>query len=565
MAATLVSNPLHEITSDQPVPTIVNSEPTKNMYNAARKRAAINRARNARTMRYNTRDNYVNRYAAYSNPLNNMGRPIETNLNIREMRNNTRYNTAQLFPRRNYNNSEFDHMANTESNYEGNENRTRIRDPSEKLNFIKRIWMVAKDVTHKYNYDDVIERYQRILKVDPDNVKNSELNLFVAARKSSRTWKNRLNPFTTFHRFTTPNLVIHNTTSNENRRTIKANRKRIRADITSAAIKAYQINAYNELIGIMLVLMEKARDKYTEETLASRLGLRKSVFSSEDKEGIMHIDNLQEDYVLGIFGYNLDDRLEDMYQRFKKHNPSNPTSLVAFIKKYPAVIPAIGSLVYIITMASLFGSVNNSNYMCPPDTTVITQGYRSKTVYCKAVNGTLTLAPYVKSMTQAVLTVGTMTAEQILSISLAHGIPTAAILSYKMYKMYRGYKRKMLLKDIFVNIHKVIFNEDNYMQYNDAKDELFVYTDILSDAEQELFDEYGPYIDSEASDNAMYEYLTEFLKARTVNLLKKGEETLIEFIKRHPKTQEDRPVRYGSSGNSTPYFTMDILRLLFFS
>lgn len=253
-------------------------------------------------------------------------------------------------------------------------------------------------------------------------------------------------------------------------------------------------------------------------------------------QGILHIDNLEEDYVRNIFGYNLDGRLYDVYTMFKKDNPDSPTTLMSFIKKHPLLITGMASIVYIIVMSALFGTAEKSNFNCPPNTTLVTIGrsWRAQ-AYCKAVDGAMSIAPLVKSMTQAILTVGTMTAEQVLSMALAHGIPTAAILSYKIYTLQRGYKRKVLLKSIFIDIHKVIFNEANSMKFDDAKEFVFVYNDILSKDEQELFDEYGPAIDSDATDQEMYEYITELLEARVTDLLNKGYEAAIDFTEELPK------------------------------
>jgi hypothetical protein len=497
-------------------------------------------------------ENKDERYAAYGNPVNNTGQAIvkRKKANITSLRNTKKYSSNYIFPRLTgkYVNHyrEFNHVANTEANY--NENGRRTRDPSEKLNFIRRIWLTARDVTHKQNYDDVIGKYQRILKVDPDDVKDSELDLFVAAPDRKRTWKNRLNPFSGA-RFATPELTKRNmATIRKGTRKINKNTNFKRQGLMPDAIRQYQLNAYNELLGIMLILMEKARDKYSQINLSSRLGLRSGIFSgmfSSDKEGILHIDNLQEDYVLNIFGYNLQGPIFDLYTLIKKHNPSDPTTLINFIKKHPRLIMA-STLVYIVTMSVLFGRGDNYKINCPPDTTVVTQGggkYTSGSrtqTYCKTVSGALTIAPIIHT-THAILTIGTMTAQEVLSIALAHGIPTAAMLTYQIYKMHRGYKRKTLLKDIFIDIHKVIFNPDNTMKFDDAKEFVFVYNDILSDKEREIFDEYGPLIDHDALDQEMYEYLTEFLQVRTANLIRKANEALQDL-------QEVIPRQYSGTG-----------------
>ena len=518
------------------------------------------------------------RYAAYGNPVTSKGMAKKgATKSIEEYRNTKKYErnkkSPYYIPRipRSEMRVEFDRVANLESNYEGNnEHRTRVRDPSEKLNFIRRIWLTAKDVTHKQNYDDVIGRYQRILKIDPDNVKDSELDLFVAAPNRKRTWKNRLNPFT--KRFATPELT------NANKKAVRKGTKKQRnmglnfkrQGLTPDAIRNYQLNAYNELMGIMLVLMEKARDKYSQTTLISRLGYRSRVFSdmfaNYDMQGILHIDNLEEDYVRNIFGYNLDGRLYDVYTMFKKSNPSNPTTFVSFIKKHPLLITGMASIVYIIIMSVLFGTSDNSYYNCPPDTTIVTQGggrywtsRPSTKAYCQTVTGAMSLAPLVKSTTTAILTVGTMTAEQVLSMALAHGIPTAAILSYKIYTLQRGYKRKILLKSIFIDIHKVIFNEANSMKFDDAKEFVFVYNDILSKDEQELFDEYGPAIDSDATDQEMYEYITELLEARVTDLLNKGYEAAIDFTEELPKRD---PITYDTTSRAEPHIETAVLDTL---
>ena len=478
---------------------------------------------NALNVSNSTLRNRKDRYAAYGNPVKA----------TKILRNTTIY--EPLFPRMKEGKKEleeFKSVANTESNYAGNnDDLTRIRDPSEKLNFIRRIWLVSKDVTHKQNYDDVIGNYQRILKIDPENLKKSDYNLFAIPTERKKTWKNRLNPFSNYTRFATIKMT-------------RNNRNRVRNDLTPDAIRNYQLNAYNELIGIMIILMEKARDKYTKDTLSSRLGFRKSVFSREDKEGIMHIDKLQEAYVMQIFGYDLDNQLRDIYSFFKMNNPHDQVTFINFLSN-PNVQKTLAAITYIVIMLALFGRTKTKSHICSDGSklsetlvpyigfTVGPSKLKYKSEYwCTAANGIQTLAAEIPHYTTAILTVGAMTAEQVLSLALAHGIPTAIIVSYKLYKMYRGYKRKTLLKEIFIDIHKVIFNPDNNMNFDDAKEFVFVYNDILSDKEREIFDEYGPLIDNDATDQEMYDYLTEFLQARTDSLEEKAR-LAAEEIKRY--------------------------------
>ena len=424
--------------------------------------------------------------------------------------------------------------ANTETNYKngnGNGKSKRIRDPSEKLNFIKRIWIISKDVTHRNNYDDVIEKYQKILKLpsDPNKLTDADLRLFIVPKARTRRWRN-LFSFKKFHKFETPTNTI-----------TSKNRKRMRNDLTQGAIRSYQLNAYNELIGIMIVLMEKARDKYTKATLWRSLGYRSSIFSKDDSGGIIKIDNLKEEYVQEIFGYNIDEKLRNVYISFKSENPYNPTSFVDWIKKNP-IKTVLTTISYLVIMSCLFLPLEHTDKHCPNYASETTLSYtdyswrgkariRYETV-CKTTSGAIVAMQRTRYVSDAILIVGQMTTEQILSISLAHGIPTAIILSYKLYKMYQAHKHKNLLKHVFVDIHKTIFNKENTLEFDEIKDELFIYTDIFSDDERNLFDTDARTINHTTPNKNLYKYASTFLEARKKSLEEKARK-VVEQLKQN--------------------------------
>ena len=416
-------------------------------------------------------------------------------------------------------------VANKETDYTKDDKR--IRAPSEKLNYIKRIWMVAKDVTHKLNFDDVIAKYQKILKLDINNLSDDDLKLFVVPKERARTWKNYLTLKTLRGKKYTGQYKIPNLT--------QKNRIILRDNLTVKTIRNYQLNAYNELIGIMIILMEKARDKYTAmsiiKTLGTRrLGFRHTIFSKGDSGGIIHIDNLTEDYVQSIFGYNLDERLNDIYMRFK--NTNNNTLQAILI-----LLASIGILTFIAALGPLFdGYYKLEEPKCPEGSEYYSSDTTRTGIFyytCKTLEAakvgfnlgskftvigkTTFMPPLVNGLTPLVDGL-TISAEQLMGIALGHGIPTAIILSYKMYKMYRGYKRKTLLKDIFINIHEAIFNKENTLQFERIKDELFIYNDVLSKHEQTILSENGPNIDSKTKDKEMYNYTNTFLNARKDHL-----------------------------------------------
>jgi hypothetical protein len=438
-------------------------------------------------------------------------------------------------------------IANKETDYT-NEGK-RIRDPSEKLNYIKRIWMVAKDVTHKLNFDDVIAKYQKILKLNPKKLSKEDLKLLIVPKERARTWKNYLTPkFLRGNKYSgqyvTPNLT-------------RKNKQRIIEDLSEEAIRNYQLNAYNELIGIMIILMEKARDKYAAMSISKTLGSRRfghretvfKKFDSEwihgDKGGVVHIDNLSEDYVQSIFGYNLDKRLNTIYGTLKDTSNTDITfNLIMILSK---IIGFVGLIVYIVALTHGLGGV--SEIVCPPNTTfdsyqITPRGKKDlNTGFC-INNDTGAIIKVMSTTTVSIaplIDLGTLTATEILSLSLGHGIPTAIMLSYKTYKMYRGYKRKTLLKDIFINIHEAIFNKDNTFQFEDVKDELFIYKDVLSQAEQDILSEDGPNIDSKVLDKEMYEYTGAFLNARKEHLDNLAKEAYIRFYQEHAQLQENIP------------------------
>jgi hypothetical protein len=185
--------------------------------------------------------------------------------------------------------------------------------------------MNARDITTEDNYDDILGKYEKILGYpdDPSQLTNDQLRLFIPPRAKTRRWRNYLNPFTKFHKFEVApksNLEKDMNVTNErgSKRTLKT-RNYIKSQQTSERLKGYKIMAYNELIGLLLILMEKANDKFIADNLyaktysAGKSVLRKVDYfsSNKDEKGIIHLSNLTEEYVNNVLGISIPGRLKE--------------------------------------------------------------------------------------------------------------------------------------------------------------------------------------------------------------------------------------------------------------
>jgi hypothetical protein len=188
---------------------------------------------------------------------------------------------------------------NNEANYEGNNDHITRKDSlsSEHRNFIKRIWLTAKDITHRNQVANSIERYQNILKMpeDPADLTDEHLKLLVAPiglNRKSRTWKNW---FSGKPRFETVS-ELRGEMKNKNK-TYRSNRNRLFKNfegkdlMTEATLRSYKINAYNELLALMLILMEKAQDKFAHDNILKKVGKKAIGWFEGDSAGVLHIDN----------------------------------------------------------------------------------------------------------------------------------------------------------------------------------------------------------------------------------------------------------------------------------
>jgi hypothetical protein len=248
----------------------------------------------------------------------------------------------------------------------------------------------------------------------------------------------------------------------------------MKATITETELRTYQINAYNELLALMLVLMEKAFDKFTNDTVFSRVKNKlRGFLRTDDNSGVLKINDLTLDYVKDILGYNINKNKT----LIKKHIISNTD-----IKE--GVLSGLSSISLIaLNHILVFGY--SINY-CPADVnepltlgTIISKD--TGKYICKYIKGTEKFVSNVANLVPLIenaLIVGSMGANAIVMVSLLQGAPIAMYLGYTMYSMYKHEVKNIRLKDIFIQIHETIFDESNTLKFEDIKDELFIYNSI---------------------------------------------------------------------------------------
>jgi uncharacterized membrane protein len=290
-------------------------------------------------------------------------------------------------------------------------------------------------------------------------------------------------------------------------------------------IENYQIMAYNELIGLLLVLMEKANDKFLQENVFQR-GLKKTgqklrSFFRTDEAGIISLDTLSENYVQSIIGYNMEESIRntlDVLNKYsaKQSNFNNITVGELFLNSLKiAVISSIGaglaagvvSIPVIIIALLFFGRKTTGS--------AINSGFQKLHLGLDQLSQNISnFAIGAKNF--AIGTGSALIAEAALLQATA-GVFTAAALSYKVYKMYRGRKRAFLLKDIFKLIHITLFKNNNTHKFIDIKDKVTFFK-ILSEKEKEILLTTGSKIGMQTSDKELSEYLSHFLTARKARL-----------------------------------------------
>ena len=421
--------------------------------------------------------------------------------------------------------------SNNESNYTET-GRRKDSLASENVNFLKRIWLTAKDITHRNEVANSIERYQKILQMpeDPEDLTTHDLKLLVAPiglNSKSRTWKNY---FTGKPRFETVSGLRKKMTKNG--KTYRSNRNRLFRNfegnelLTQESLRSYKINAYNELIALMLILMEKAQDKFANDNIFDKVGKKASGWFTSDSGGILHIDNLTEDYVYNILGYNLEPKIKMIYDNIKKAKDSKENWDI--IVKTLVTVVSIG--IYAVTMMYLFNPTERTERFCTDGSAVMETTYmgtcyswRLRPYTCmkessKCNYGSGIVIDAAKRVISYAAPFVTHTAEVTLALSVTHGISIGIWASYKIYVMQRGYRRGLLLKDIFVDIHKTIFNENNTLLFEDIQDELFIYN-TLSQGEKDILNNLSKVTilskKKKDFDENVHEYISAFIEART--------------------------------------------------
>jgi hypothetical protein len=345
-------------------------------------------------------------------------------------------------------------------------NNTSNNISSKDSNFLKRILVTLKTITDDNIYENVIFNYKKILKLptDPSKLTNDDLRTFIPKRQN--------NTRKTF------NYLFGKETNNLNRRYSNKNNRTVRnymkQTITASQIQTYQINAYNELLALLLVLMEKAFDKFTNNTIFSRVKSKlRGFLRTNDQSGVLKINDLNLDYVKDILGYNINKNKTSI----KKHLISNTD-----IKE--GILSGLSSITLLaLNHIIVFGY--SINY-CPANVnepltlgTVISKD--TGKYICKYIKGTEKFVSNVANLVPLIenaLIVGSMGANAIAMISLLQGAPIAMYLGYTMYSMYKHEQKNIRLKDIFIQIHETIFDESNTLKFENIKDELFIYNSI---------------------------------------------------------------------------------------
>ena len=351
-------------------------------------------------------------------------------------------------------------------------------------NFIKRIWVTVKQITDDEIYLDAIHKYKIILRLNPDPKKltNDDLRMFIPKKPKTNTQKVR----NLFVKESVNNLNAKRFgNNNPNKRTL---RNYMKQTISAEQLREYQLNAYNELIALMLVLMEKAFDKFTNNTIYKRSKSKiMGFFKKDDNAGTLKINDVSLDYVKDILGYNINKNINDVKSLIGSSQGS--TNVVK------GITTGLSSLTLIV-LNHIFIYGHAISY-CPSSVnTPLTIGtILSKNTgkyICKYVKGQEQLATQVANLVPLInniIQLGVVGAETIATISLLQGAPIAIYIGFTMYSIYKHEEKNTRLKKIFVDIFDTLFDSSNTIKFNDVKDELFIYN-TLSIGEKDLLNKY---------------------------------------------------------------------------
>jgi hypothetical protein len=394
--------------------------------------------------------------------------------------------------------------------------RRRNNLASEKGNIIKRVWLTVKDITRENDREGIVDLYDEILHLpkNPKDLTNEQTKLFIPTLPNKRTLKNRINPFKTFHKFTkasNENITRKINVQNNKGYVSMPTHEYIRKTQTPEMIENYQIMAYNELIGLLLVLIEKANDKFLQENEAQRVlkktGQKFTSFFKTDEAGIISLDTLSENYVQSIIGYNMEEQIRNtmavLNNKYSgKQSGGNPAHASGYA--------AIGTIIVFIIILIWYGIMELDAFVKSGGFSPVEQ------IFITYLPNFFTSTGSALSSTFTTHVLPVLIAEIALFQATA-GVFTVASLSYKVYKMYRGRKRAFLLKDIFKQIHMALFKNNNTQRFMDVKDKVYFFKS-LSDKEKNLLLSMGPKIDMQTSDKELSEYLSKFLSARQARL-----------------------------------------------
>lgn len=463
---------------------------------------------------------------------------VEPEGQINRLKNKPSYG-VQLLPKRNMKTTK----GNTNNSYTTtNSGLTRRKNnlASENTNIIKRVWITVKDITRENDREGVIDIYDEILHLPekPEQLTIEQTKLFVPTLPKKPTFRNRINPFKTFHKFTkTSNENITRKISVQNNsgtRSIETH-EYVRRTQTPEMIKNYQIMAYNELIGLLLVLMEKANDKFLQENAAQRAVKKtgqylKSFFRS-DEAGIISLDTLSENYVQALIGYNMEENIRNAMHKLKGAEITH--DLIGGLTKAIGTIIIGVLMVFIVYMIAFLVDTSEFHRRAVRDTMIrrggLNPGENDKILAVTSISSFFkhTIPDFFTSKLSS-LFINEILPSLIAEIALINataGVFTAASLSYRVYKIYRSRKRAYFLKDIFKQIHITLFKDSNTHKFKDIKENVFFFKNI-SEKEKDLLLNTGSKINMQTSDKELSEYLSHFLAARKASLESKVIKTL---------------------------------------
>jgi len=426
-------------------------------------------------------------------------------------------------------------IANREDAYD-NKGTRKSELSSEYLNYIERVYYTLAYLRKNDDYYDlVLSDYAEVLisKFSMENIKVSRNNTkkkkgliyrlgktlgqkFGVFSPKIMTRRNRLN-FLKFDNFVVSHFKKKYPKFKKGAIHVPWNMYTAQIKSHMVSVRNYRMNIYNEILGFILVLIEKAKNKFLTDNFFSWIIQRtkeKIPFLEDYKKGagIFSLSSISREYVFNILGTDLDVRLQDKFKIEQEIREHLKLSTLSY-KYMGSVIEKIG----IQGFAAIIGT-----YLSNDTISILSSAGQEVAKYMVlALNATHPLA-----------FVSTLVSHGALSTS-GFGGPTLAMIAYKIG---RGYLKAKSFKEEFVRLHKILFDPANQLSFDDAKkiaskEHFFVYYN-LSEGEKKALEDFKNILYSTVAptQKQVSKYLNDFYISREKRFDDKKNKILTEKI-----------------------------------